>query len=113
MWLTERLPEDVKQTMHSLNHMGLALLDARYRPIPGHDVVIDIDEQMDAKRSGNMGEPSFVDYRLFTLNNELYLNINADTVIVTKLRLRSTTMSSAKVADDEEDARLKRIGETQ
>jgi len=113
VWLTERLPEDVKQTMHSLNHMGLALLDARYRPIPGHDVVIDIDEQMDAKRSGNMGEPSFVDYRLFTLNNELYLNINADTVIVTKLRLRSTTMSSAKVADDEEDARLKRIGETQ
>lgn len=76
--------------MHSLNHLGLALLDENYKIVDGYDVVIDIDRQLKAKRDGYMGEPAFVDYRLFTLNNEMYLHINSDTVIMTKLRLRST-----------------------
>ena len=114
--VTEALPEEIKQTMHSLNHLGLALLDAHYHVIPGHDVVIDIDRQMDAKKgSGHMGEPAFVDYRLFALNGALYLHINADTVIVTQLRLRSKDMGETTTtnADHEEEAVLQNGGEKQ
>mmetsp|Transcript_29944 Transcript_29944/g.63501 ORF Transcript_29944/g.63501 Transcript_29944/m.63501 type:complete len:483 (-) Transcript_29944:258-1706(-) len=89
IWLTDALTEDIKQTMHSLNHLGLALLDERYQIVPGYDVVIDIDRQLEAKRNNYMGEPAFVDYRLFTMNDEIYLHINSDTVILTKLKLRS------------------------
>ncbi|KAL9185668.1 hypothetical protein ACHAXT_003445 [Thalassiosira profunda] len=91
-WLTKALHEDVKQTMHSLNYLGLALLDERYRVLPGYDVVIDIDKQLDAKRNSYMGEPPFVDYRLFTMNDEVYLHVNSDTVILTKLRLTAKGM---------------------
>jgi len=88
-WLTDALSEDIKQTMHSLNYLGLALLDENYKTIPGYDVVIDIDKQLDARRDNFMGEPAFVDYRLFTMNDELYLNVNADTVILTRLDFHS------------------------
>jgi len=54
-WLTKALTEDIKQTMHSLNHMGLALLDENYQMIPGYDVVIDIDRQLDAKQNRKNG----------------------------------------------------------
>lgn len=107
-WLTDRLTEDQKQTMHSLNHMGLALLDDEYRTIPGHDVVIDIDRQLEAKRESLMGEPAFVDYRLFALNDGLYLHINSDTVLLTKLRLRSKGIDHYE--DEEEDAAFKNLG---
>jgi len=111
LWLTDRLSEDMKQTMHSLNHMGLALLDEKYQMIPGHDVVIDIDRQLEAKRESFMGEPAFVDYRLFTLNDELYLHVNSDTVILTKLRLRSEGIGNPN--DDMEDSILKKMGHKQ
>ena len=91
----DALTEDIKQTMHSINHLGLALLDEKYQMIPGHDVVIDLDRQLDAKREGFMGEPPFVDYRLFTLNDEIYLHINSDTVILTKMKLRSKGMEGS------------------
>jgi hypothetical protein len=84
--------------------MGLALLDERYQMLEGHDVVIDIDAQLEAKRGNYMGEPAFVDYRLFTLNDEIYLHINSDTVILTKLKLRSKGM----MKDDDEDANNKK-----
>ena len=45
-----------------------------------------------------------MDYRLFTLNNALYLHINSDTVMLTKLKLRSKDMKSK--ADEEEEALL-------
>ncbi|KAL7532299.1 hypothetical protein ACHAXR_004549 [Thalassiosira sp. AJA248-18] len=105
-WLTKALPEDIKQTMHSLNHMGLALLDENYQMIPGYDVVIDIDRQLDAKQNRKMGEPAFVDYRLFTLNNEMYLHINSDTVIITKLRLRAKGIDGSKGGDPMEKTDL-------
>mmetsp|Transcript_26614 Transcript_26614/g.48219 ORF Transcript_26614/g.48219 Transcript_26614/m.48219 type:complete len:473 (-) Transcript_26614:416-1834(-) len=111
LWLTDRLSVDMKQTMHSLNHMGLALLDEKYQMIPGHDVVIDIDRQLEAKRESFMGEPAFVDYRLFTLNDELYLHVNSDTVILTKLRLRSEGIGNPN--DDMEDSILKKMGHKQ
>jgi len=89
-----------------LNHLGLALLDGKYNVIPGYDVVIDIDKQLDAKRGGYMGEPAFVDFRLFNLNNDLYLHVNSDTVIMTKLKLRAKDMIPE--SDKENDALLEK-----
>ena len=43
IWLTNTLSDDIKQTMHSLNHLGLALLDDNLQIIQGYDVVIDLD----------------------------------------------------------------------
>ena len=99
IWLTEALHDDIKQTMHSVNHLGLALLDANYQIIPDHDVVIDLDRQLGARREHLKTEPAFVDYRLFTLNDELYLHVNSDTVIVTTLRLRSREVMRSKNMD--------------
>ena len=108
IWLTQSLSDDIKQTMHSLNHLGLALLDERYQIIDGgYNVVIDIDRQLGAKREHVMTEPAFVDFRLFTLNDELYLHINSDTVILTRLRLRSKTIMKEKgmiIEDDTDDS---------
>ena len=57
-----------------------------------------------------MGEPAFVDYRLFTLNDELYLHINSDTVILTKLKLRSKGIGDP---NEKDDSTLKNKGEKQ
>ena len=96
----DALPENIKQTMHSLCHLGIALLDDKYQVIPGYDVVIDLDVQLDLKRWKVLGEPTFSDYRLFLLNGELYLNINSDTVVLTKLRLSAKGFGSL---EDEAD----------
>ncbi|KAL7548526.1 hypothetical protein ACHAWF_011811 [Thalassiosira exigua] len=113
IWLTEKLSEDIKQTMHAVNHLGLALLDKRRRIIPGYDVVIDIDRQLDAKRSGFMGEPAFVDYRLFTLNDDIYLHVNSDTVILTKLKLRAKGTGGVKEEDAADVTKRNRKAEKQ
>mmetsp|Transcript_34072 Transcript_34072/g.69537 ORF Transcript_34072/g.69537 Transcript_34072/m.69537 type:complete len:861 (-) Transcript_34072:776-3358(-) len=75
----------------STNHLGLAVLDRHYQMIPGYDAIIDLANEMKMqKTNGHFGvEPSFMDYRLATLNGEVYLNINTDTVIITKLMIRS------------------------
>jgi len=96
-WLTEALHEDIKQTMHSLNHLGLALLDDKYQIMENYNVVIDLDRQLDAKRMSYKGEPTFVDFRLFNLNGHLYLHVNSDTVILTKLMLRDKEMGNDKM----------------
>ena len=108
-WPTDALTEDVKQTMHSLNHLGLALLDENYIAIPGHDVVIDVDRQLGARRDNYMGKPAFVEFRLFALNDEMYLHVNSDTVIVTRLKLRSKDGAVDPKALKEEDKRDERV----
>jgi len=102
------LPKDVWTAVYhtSINHLGLALLDENYQIIPNYEVVIEVDIQLDlkrdmeSKRTGKIVEasPTFMDYRLFMLNDEIYLHINADTVIVSRLELRSKAYH-----DDEED----------
>lgn len=82
--------------VHTLNHMAIALLDSKYQIIPGYDVVLDLDVQLDVKRWKCIGEPAFRDFRLFMLNGELYLHINADTVIVTKIKLRAKGFGSVE-----------------
>jgi len=94
IWLTNSLSDDIKQTMHSLNHLGLALLNETLQIIQGYDVVIDLDRQLGAKREHVMTEPAFVDFRLFNLHDELYLHINSDTVILTKIELRSKSIAT-------------------
>ncbi|KAL7533111.1 hypothetical protein ACHAXR_005048 [Thalassiosira sp. AJA248-18] len=90
------LPKDVWNAVYhtATNHLGLALLDENYQMIPGYDVVIELDVPLDLKRSttskaGDAVSPTFMDYRIFILNNEIYLHINADTVIVNRLSLRA------------------------
>ena len=95
------LPKDVRTMVYhtSINHLGLALLNANYKIIPGYDVVIELDVPLDLKRSSiskNRGgvhfesaDPTFMDYRVFILNKEIYLHANADTVVISKLRLRA------------------------
>ncbi|KAL7549896.1 hypothetical protein ACHAWF_013155 [Thalassiosira exigua] len=90
------LPQEVWNAVYhtSTNHLGLALLDEEYRLIPGYDVVIELDEQLDLKRSttskaGEAVSPTFMDYRLFALNDEIYLHANADTVVVNRLSLEA------------------------
>ena len=100
------LPQNVWNAVYhtSTNHLGLALLDEDYRTIPGYEAVVEIDAQLDLKRdlttkkdrggrkAGDYVEtvsPTFMDYRLFVLNDEIYLHINADTVILSRLSLRA------------------------
>eukprot|EP00584_Thalassiosira_punctigera_P002884 CAMPEP_0172533140 /NCGR_PEP_ID=MMETSP1067-20121228/5940_1 /TAXON_ID=265564 ORGANISM="Thalassiosira punctigera, Strain Tpunct2005C2" /NCGR_SAMPLE_ID=MMETSP1067 /ASSEMBLY_ACC=CAM_ASM_000444 /LENGTH=596 /DNA_ID=CAMNT_0013317735 /DNA_START=475 /DNA_END=2265 /DNA_ORIENTATION=+ len=90
------LPKEVWNAAYytATNHLGLALLDEKYQMLPGYDVVVEIDESFDLKRStttkaGDSVSPTFMDYRLFVLNNEVYLHANADTVIVNRLSLRA------------------------
>ena len=98
----DALPKDVWTSVFhtSINHLGLALLNAQYEIIPGgYDVVIELDVPLDLKRSSiskrrggthfESADPTFMDYRLFLLNNEIYLHANADTVVISKLRLRA------------------------
>jgi len=103
IWLTNKLSDDIKQTMHSLNHLGLALLDEQLQIIQGYNVVIDLDQQLGAKREHVMTEPAFVDFRLFNLHDELYLHINSDTVILTKIELRSKSIATEMGVYDEHD----------
>eukprot|EP00579_Thalassiosira_antarctica_P011259 CAMPEP_0201908992 /NCGR_PEP_ID=MMETSP0903-20130614/912_1 /ASSEMBLY_ACC=CAM_ASM_000552 /TAXON_ID=420261 /ORGANISM="Thalassiosira antarctica, Strain CCMP982" /LENGTH=593 /DNA_ID=CAMNT_0048443435 /DNA_START=100 /DNA_END=1881 /DNA_ORIENTATION=- len=94
------LPQEVWNSVYytNTNYLGLALLDEKYQMIPGYDVVIEVDVPMDlkrdtlSKRTGAHVEamsPTFMDYRIFVLNNEIYLHANADTVVVNRLSLRA------------------------
>mmetsp|Transcript_24233 Transcript_24233/g.52273 ORF Transcript_24233/g.52273 Transcript_24233/m.52273 type:complete len:719 (-) Transcript_24233:206-2362(-) len=108
------LPKDVWSAVYhtSTNNLGLALLDQNYQMIPGYDVVIeiavplDLKRSMTSKRTGKNVEdvsPTFMDYRIFVLNNEIYLHANADTVSVNRLSLRAKGFG-------DDDAYLKNTG---
>lgn len=108
--LEDALPMDIKQTMDSLNHLGIALLDSQYQIIPGYDVVLDLDVQLDVKMLKKKGKPAFLDYRIYALNGELYLHINADTVVIAKLRLRAKGFGSdgdEKYANNDGEKQIK------
>ena len=112
--LEDALPMDIKQTMDSLNHLGIALLDSQYQVIPGYDVVLDLDVQLDVKMWKKKGKPAFIDYRIYALNEELYLHVNADTVVITKLRLNAKGFGSDGVEkyannDGEKQIKLKNL----
>eukprot|EP00584_Thalassiosira_punctigera_P021091 CAMPEP_0172549560 /NCGR_PEP_ID=MMETSP1067-20121228/18592_1 /TAXON_ID=265564 ORGANISM="Thalassiosira punctigera, Strain Tpunct2005C2" /NCGR_SAMPLE_ID=MMETSP1067 /ASSEMBLY_ACC=CAM_ASM_000444 /LENGTH=841 /DNA_ID=CAMNT_0013336953 /DNA_START=508 /DNA_END=3033 /DNA_ORIENTATION=- len=89
------LPQKVWEhtMMSATNLLGLALLDEEYEMIKGYDIVVDIATQLSFQKDGYgttyFGEPTFMDYRLFTLNENLYLHANADVTVVTQLDLRS------------------------
>lgn len=89
------LPQKVwDHTMMSpTNMLGLALLDEEYGILPGYDIVVDIANQLGFVKDGYgttyFGEPTFMDYRLFTLNDKVYLHANADITVVTPIELRS------------------------
>ena len=91
----KELPQKVwdHTMMSATNLLGLALLDTSYNMLQGYDIVVDIATQLGFQKDGYgttyFGEPTFMDYRLFTLNDELYLHANADVTVVTKLDLRS------------------------
>lgn len=60
--------------------------------LPGYNVAIELDVPLHLKRSASPGvqfSPTFMDYRLFVLNREIYLHINADTVILSRISLRT------------------------
>lgn len=80
------------------NHLGLALLDENYQTIPGYDVIIELGDQLGLKRPAEEFDgPNFMDYRLFILNDEIYLHANGDTVVVTRISLRSKGFSNSDV----------------
>ena len=66
------------------NHLALALLDGGLRIMTGYEAVIDLGRDLDLMRAKG---PVFMDYRLFVLNEEIYLHANADTVVVSRLSL--------------------------
>ena len=55
--------------------------------------MLDVDTQLDLRRVIKRGSsdlsPTFMDYRIFLLNDEVYLHANADTTTVTKLKLKA------------------------
>eukprot|EP00970_Alexandrium_tamarense_P002995 scaffold430_cov187-Alexandrium_tamarense.AAC.4 len=91
------LPQSVWKAVYKVttNHLGLALLDENYQML--HDVVIDLDAHAGVQRpttpkmKEKYGSPTFMDYRLFSLNGEIYLHVNFDLLSVglTKLKLRA------------------------
>jgi hypothetical protein len=91
----DNLPKDVWEAVYhtSVNHLGLALLDSQYNMMPGYEAVIEVDSQLDLKRVVKRGSsdfsPTFMDYRIFLLNGQVYLHANADTTVVTKLKLKA------------------------
>lgn len=100
------LPQKVWEhtMMSATNMLGMALLDESYQMLEGYDIVVDIATDLGFQKDGYgtsyFGEPTFMDYRLFTLNDELYLHANADVTVVTKLDLRSKE-HSRKAEDGE------------
>jgi len=88
------LPQKVWEhtMMSATNLLGIAILDEDYEMLKGYDVVVDIATQLGFQKDGYgttyFGEPTFMDYRLFTLNEQVYLHANADVTVVTKLDLR-------------------------
>jgi len=109
----KNIPKELNEAVYhtTTNHLGLALLDENYIMIPGYDAVIDMDVQLGVKRKvrvnegevkGLTGEPAFMDYRLFTLGDDIYLHANADLVVVSTLDL-ATRGSDNKSGRDEEE----------
>ncbi|KAL3793481.1 hypothetical protein ACHAWO_002092 [Cyclotella atomus] len=97
----DNLPKYVWEAVFhtSVNHLGLALLDANYNILPGYEAVIEVESQLDLKRV-------------------VYLHVNADTTVVTKLKLRAkgypdlidddTDHGSNKDSSDDEKGKLYR-----
>jgi hypothetical protein len=102
------LPQKVwDHTMMSpTNLMGIALLDEYYNMLPGYDIIVDIATQLGFVKDGYgttyFGEPTFMDYRLFTLNDAIYLHTNADVTVVTKLDIRDKKHTRGKWNKKEE-----------
>lgn len=89
--------------MHGHGNFGIALLDSNYQIIPGYNAVIDLDVQLEVKRYKYKGEPTFSDYRFFVLNDELYLHVFSDTVLVTKIKLRAKGFGIDDTAPDDDE----------
>ncbi|EED89519.1 predicted protein [Thalassiosira pseudonana CCMP1335] len=116
------LPKDVWEAVYhtSTNHLGLALLNEQYQLMSGYEAVIEVDTQLDLKRimdPKSSLSPTFMDYRIFLLNGEVYLHANADTTVITQLKLRdkrprgedsasSTTYNSSNADADEREVKL-------
>lgn len=104
----DNLPKNVWEAVYhtSVNHLGLALLDATYNILPGYEAVIEVDSQLDLKRVVKRGSsdfsPTFMDYRIFLLNGQVYLHANADTTVVTKLKLKAKGYPDSS-SDDTDD----------
>ena len=71
--------------------------------IPGYNAVIDLDVQLEVKRYKYKGEPTFSDYRFFVLNDELYLHVFSDTVLVTKIKLRAKGFGIDDTSPDDDE----------
>lgn len=98
------LPKDVWTAVYhtTINHVGFALLDENYQMLEGYEVVIEIDTQLQLKREMKIQgdvSPTFMDYRIFLLNGEVYLHANADTTSVTQLKLRAKGFGDGDAVD--------------
>ena len=83
------------QRFRRQNFLGLALLQADLSIIPNTDVVIDIESQLDVGLPSYKGL-NYVDYRLYTFGNDIYLNINGPPVNLVQLIVSSSSPPSRR-----------------
>ena len=108
------LSTNVHDAMYNtnVNHLGLALLNDKLQIITTtnkrrerttttttekkYEAVIDLASNLGLHRRSS--QPVFMDYRLFVLNDEIYLHANMDTVVVSRLSLSTSSITSTSTS---------------
>ena len=99
-----RLSSDIRDAIYNTNHnyLGLALLNEQLKVVTNvrtgtkYEIVIDLERNLGLHRTSTAsgGGPVFMDYRLFALNDNIYLHANMDTVVVSRLSLSTSSSRS-------------------
>jgi hypothetical protein len=90
------------------NYLGLALLNEQLHVVTNvrtgtkYEIVIDLERNLGLHRTSTAGGggPVFMDYRLFVLNDNIYLHANMDTVVVSRLSLSTSSSSSSSSSNN-------------
>ena len=74
-------------------------------------MVIDLGEQLNLHRSSILFQsPNFMDYRLYVLNDEIYLHANADTVVVSKISVKAKGFGNSDDGQDVQSLSERDVG---
>ena len=89
--VVEHFPrEQVELMKNQHNYLGLSLLRADLSTVPGSEIVLDLETELERRRIHKRPPrriKNFVDYRLYIFSNQLYLNINGPPVYLVPIHI--------------------------
>ena len=98
--VAEHFDREQFRLMKDQNYLGLALLTANLTMIPNTDIVVDLETELGLTKFRPGRGQYFVDYRLFTFNDKIYMNMNGAPVYLVPIQVEVVKMLTATSEQD-------------